>query len=93
MSGLPAVGNPATVVLEPEEFAPGAVIDGAPRMMSRDLYVSSDERVFSGIWSVTPGTFHDVMDGDETFVVLAGLTVETVADRAAGGPGGDVAGV
>ena len=41
-------------------------------MMSRDLYVSPDERVFSGIWSVTPGRFHDLMDGDETFVVLAG---------------------
>ena len=77
MSGLPAVGNAAGVPLEPEDFAPGAVIEGSPQMMSHDLYVSPDERVFSGIWSVTPGRFHDVMDGDETFVVLAGrMTVE-----------------
>ena len=72
MSGLPAIGNAATVPLKPEDFAPGAVIEGSPRMMSRDLYVSPDGRVFSGVWRVTPGTFHDVMDGDETFVVLAG---------------------
>jgi uncharacterized cupin superfamily protein len=72
MSALPAIGSAASVPLEPEDFAPGAVIEGSPRMMSHDLYVSADERVFSGIWSVTPGVFHDVMDGDETFVVLAG---------------------
>jgi hypothetical protein len=49
MSELPAVGDAAGVPLEPEEFAPGAVIEGEPRMMSHDLYVSPDERVFSGI--------------------------------------------
>lgn len=77
MSDLPAIGNAGEVPLEPEDFAPGAVIEGSPRMMSHDLHVSPDERVSSGIWSVTPGRFHDVMDGDETFVVLAGrMTVE-----------------
>ncbi len=72
MSRPPVMGNPATAPLEEEAFAPGAIIEGSPRMMSHDLYVSPDERVSSGIWSVTPGRFHDVMDGDETFVVLAG---------------------
>jgi uncharacterized protein len=77
MSGLPIVASVEGAALEPEEFAPGAVIEGDPRMMSRDLYVSPDERVFSGIWSVTPGKYHDLMEGDETFVVLAGrMTVE-----------------
>ena len=56
-SGLPVIGSVGDVELEPEDFAPGAVIKGSPRMMSRDLHVSEDERVFSGIWSVTPGTF------------------------------------
>ena len=72
MSVLPSVGSAGSVPMDPEAFAEGAVIEGSPRMMSHDLYVSPDERVFSGIWSVTPGKFHDVMDGDETFVVLAG---------------------
>jgi len=72
VSDRPVIGSVGDVELEPEDFAPGAVIEGSPQMMSRDLYVSEDERVFSGIWSVTPGTFHDLMDGDETFVVLAG---------------------
>jgi len=77
MSDLPVIGNAADIELEPEEFAPGQVIAGTPEMMSRDLYVSGDERVFSGIWSVTPGKYHDCMDGDETFVVLSGrMTVE-----------------
>lgn len=77
MSRLPVVAGQNGVRLEPEEFAPGAIIEGSPQMMSHDLYVSDDERVFSGIWSVTPGKFHDLMDGDETFVVLAGrMTVE-----------------
>jgi len=77
MGDLPVVGNVADVRFEPEEFAPGQVIEGEPKMMSRDLYVSPDERVFSGIWSVTPGKYHDLMDGDETFVVLSGrMTVE-----------------
>lgn len=77
MSDLPAVGNVADVELEPEEFAPGQVLEGTPKMMSRDVYVSTDERVFSGIWSVTPGKYRDHMDGDETFVVLSGrMTVE-----------------
>lgn len=80
MSDLPAVGSAASVSLEPEEFAPGAVIEGSPRMMSRDLHVSRDGRVSSGIWSVTPGTFHDVMDGDETFVVLSGRMTVTPED-------------
>ena len=83
MSDLPAIGAPDGVRLEPEEFAAGAVIEGSPRMMSHDLYVSPDERVFSGIWSVTPGAFHDVMDGDETFVVLAGRMTVTPEDGAA----------
>jgi uncharacterized cupin superfamily protein len=77
MSELPIIASAADAALEPEEFAPGAVIEGDPRMMSRDLYVSPDERVFTGIWSVTPGKYHDLMEGDETFVVLAGrMTVE-----------------
>jgi uncharacterized cupin superfamily protein len=77
MSELPIIACAADTSLEPEEFAPGAVIEGDPRMMSRDLYVSPDEQVFSGIWSVTPGKYHDLMEGDETFVVLAGrVTVE-----------------
>ena len=71
MTGLPAIGDLGSVPLEPEEFSPGAVIEGSPRMASHDLCASPDERVFSGIWSVTPGAFHDVMDGNETFVVLA----------------------
>jgi uncharacterized protein len=83
MGTLPAIGDPGSVVLEQEEFALGAVIEGSPRMMSRDLYVSPDERVSSGIWSVTPGKFHDVMDGDETFVVLSGRMTVTPDD---GGP-------
>jgi hypothetical protein len=77
MSELPIIASAADTALEPEAFAPGAVIEGDPRMMSRDLYVSPDERVFTGIWSVTPGKFHDLMEGDETFVVLSGrMTVE-----------------
>lgn len=72
MSDLPVIGSFDDVELEPEDFVSGAVIEGSPRMMSCDLHVSEDERTFSGIWSVTPGTFHDLMDGDETFVVLAG---------------------
>lgn len=80
MSRPPVTGNLATAPMEEEAFAPGAVIEGSPRMMSHDLYVSPDERVSSGIWSVTPGTFHDVMDGDETFVVLAGHMTVTPDD-------------
>jgi uncharacterized cupin superfamily protein len=77
MSGPPIVANINDTALEPEEFAPGAVIEGDPRMMGRELSVSPDERIYSGIWSVTPGKFHDLMEGDETFVVLAGrMTVE-----------------
>ncbi len=80
MSALPAIGSAASVPLEPEDFGAGAVIEGSPRMMSHDLYVSPDERAFSGIWSVTPGVFHDVMDGDETFVVLAGRMIVAPED-------------
>ena len=77
MSRLPVVAGVGDTTLQIEEFAPGAVIAGDPRMMSCDIHVSPDERVSSGIWSVTPGTFHDLMEGDETFVVLAGrMTVE-----------------
>jgi uncharacterized cupin superfamily protein len=72
VSDLPVIGSVGDVELEPEAFAPGAVVKGSPLMTNCDLHVSEDERTFSGIWSVTPGTFHDVMDGDETFVVLAG---------------------
>jgi uncharacterized cupin superfamily protein len=83
MTGLPAVGAPSSVPLEPEEFAPGAIIEGSPHMASHDLYVSPDQRNFSGIWTVTPGKFHDVMEGDETFVVLAGRMTVTPDDGSA----------
>jgi len=80
MAALPVVGNTSDVPLEPEDFPVDTVIEGSPQMMGHDLYVSGDGRVSSGIWSVTPGRFHDVMDGDETFVVLAGRMTVTPDD-------------
>jgi len=86
MSELPIIASAADTALEPEAFAPGAVIEGDPRMMSRDLYVSPDERVFTGIWSVKPGKYHDLMESEET--IVKGYRIEMPSPASAQTAGG-----
>lgn len=76
------IGDPAAIPLVPEPLDPDSIVAGEPTVLDGPIRVSSDGRVLAGVWKVSPGTFTDVMIGDEMFVVLEG-TATIVGDDGA----------
>lgn len=69
--------NPAHMVialelpLQPLALAAETILEGQPQTFHAPLEVSSDGRVRSGVWEITPGVVSDV-EVEEMFVVLKG---------------------
>jgi uncharacterized cupin superfamily protein len=76
MTAPPFALTVGDVELDPGTLAPEQVLAGSPTVSERVLWSSTDGRVHTGVWQITPGVVCDV-EVDEVFVVLAGrATVE-----------------
>lgn len=72
-----AIDDLHSIPLLPEPLEEADIVAGAPEVLDGPIRVSADGRVLTGVWKVTPGSFTDVMIGDEMFVVLEGTaTIE-----------------
>lgn len=66
--------------LQPWRMPAEQIIDGQPRMASRDLYRAADDRTWIAVWTCTTGSFRSRYAGDETIYLIAGRARVTDQD-------------
>lgn len=57
------------------------VVNGDPVPSWGELWRSADGEHFGGVWQCTPGTFHAVHPGDETFCFVEGRATVVFGDQ------------